>query len=48
MNYDITYCSNVFCKNRECERNQYNIKDLTRNVWIGNFENCEYWEDKQC
>ncbi len=49
MDYDITFCSKKDCSNKECERNQQNIpkiKYLTRHIWQGNFEKCEYWEDK--
>ena len=50
MNYDITFCSKKNCKNLKCERNQKNISDIeynTRHIWVGDFKECEYWEDKQ-
>lgn len=46
MNYDITFCSNKKCKNKECKRNQNNIEDEERLISIGEFKDCEYWENK--
>lgn len=42
MNRDIAYCSNVKCKNKDCERNQSNIdKDYLGNIWISDFTDCK-------
>lgn len=49
MNYDITFCNKKDCSNRECERNQRNIPEIEykiREIWQGNFEECEYWVEK--
>ena len=47
MNYDITFCSNIKCKNLECKRNQNNIPDefKDRFIWQGHFKDCEYWKE---
>ena len=50
MNYDITFCSQKRCKNLKCKRNQNNIPEIeykARYIWISDFKECEYWEDKQ-
>ena len=50
MNYDITFCSNTKCKNLKCERNQKNIPTYEykiRNIWQGDFKECEYWKGKE-
>lgn len=45
--FDITFCSNLECKNKECKRNQ---TDLIRSgIWkfpisIADFRDCKYWE----
>lgn len=42
MNRDIAYCSNLKCKNKDCERNQNNIdKDYLGNIWISDFPDCK-------
>jgi hypothetical protein len=49
MNYDITFCTKSDCKNLKCGRNQKNIPEIeykAREIWIGNFKECKYWEDK--
>lgn len=49
MNLDITFCSNLKCKNIQCDRNQNNY-DMYRVfndkpfISIANFEKCEFWE----
>lgn len=48
MNFDITFCSKINCPNKECERNQENLKELDyklNQIWQGNFERCEYWKE---
>lgn len=45
MNYDIEFCSKADCKHLECRRNQNNIEDKNRLIWMGNYEKCEYWEE---
>ena len=48
MNYDITFCSKMDCKNLECKRNQQNIPKaeyMIRHIWQGNFEECEHWKE---
>lgn len=48
MNYDITFCSKLDCKNLECKRNQRlipQIKWVQRDIWVGNFEECEHWKE---
>ena len=50
MNYDITFCTKSDCKNLKCGRNQKNIPEIeykAREIWIGNFKEYKYWEDKQ-
>lgn len=49
MNYDITFCRKRDCKNLKCGRNQKNIPkmDKARDIWVCNFKECKYWEDKQ-
>lgn len=51
MNLDITFCSNLNCKNMECERNQkkydWSIITLVKPaISISNFSNCEFWEEE--
>ena len=46
MFIDISYCSKKDCKNYKCCRNQKNIPEYLHIVSMTNFENCEYWEDK--
>lgn len=50
--WDITFCSNIKCKNLKCDRNQKNYNfGLAGNhpISIGNFPKCEYWirEEKE-
>ena len=50
-NYDITFCSNPKCKNMKCDRNQknydFNMVALVKPyISIANFEECEFWENK--
>lgn len=45
---DITFCSNMNCKNMECERNQIRLKELDykiNQIWQGDFKECEYWKE---
>ena len=43
MNRDITYCSNTKC-DKECSRNQNLITNCDEYIWIGDFEECEYFK----
>jgi len=48
MNLDITFCSRLNCKNKECIRNQWQLIELadeTHPISMANFENCEFWEE---
>ncbi len=45
MNYDITFCNKKNCKNKECKRNQANIKDTNMSIWISEFKECKSWEE---
>lgn len=45
--WDITFCSNKKCKNKECERNQNNYNFImagTHPISIADFKKCEYWK----
>ena len=47
MNYDITFCNKLDCNNLECKRNQRlipQIEWIIRDIWVGEFKDCEYWE----
>lgn len=50
INYDITFCSNINCK-QECFRNQNNIDKkevIIRNgIWIGDFDDCKHFKNKK-
>lgn len=47
--YDITFCSNLNCKNIDCKRNQNRetVSGISGfdYISIGNFPECEYWEE---
>lgn len=50
-NYDITFCNNINCKNKECYRNQrnyiWNDVFMTKPyISIAEFKDCEYWEEE--
>lgn len=45
MPIDISYCSNLNCKNKKCFRNQKNVPDYLLFISISNFPDCKYWED---
>ena len=44
-NLDITYCSNTKCKNKQCERNQIHLPEITTRIGhpisIADFKNCK-------
>ena len=49
MIYDITFCANKKCKNTDCKRNHNNIDEIEytlREIWVGNFPECENWRSK--
>lgn len=51
MNLDITFCSKLDCENFNCKRHQghvlgYDTKYIKKYISIANFENCEFWEEK--
>ena len=49
INRDITYCSKTNCENDKCDRNQRNIykeSDKHKNIWIGEFTDCEHWKEQ--
>lgn len=46
--WDISFCSNKKCKNKECERNQNNYNFMlagNRPISIMKFKECEYWKE---
>lgn len=43
MSDDITFCLNLKCKNRKCERHKSNIKHKLMNHSFAAFTKCEYW-----
>ena len=49
MNLDITFCCNLKCKNKQCERNVNNLPPYARSIkpelCFSKFEECEEWED---
>ena len=40
---DMTYCSNTKCE-QICPRNQNLIANKEKYIWIGNFEECEFFK----
>ena len=50
-NLDITYCSNLKCKNTNCERNQNHLAEIKKErllyhlISIAKFNKCEFWEE---
>lgn len=48
MNLDITFCSKINCKNKECLRNinNYNWAEIDKqHISISLFEECEHWKE---
>ena len=49
MNLDITFCCNLKCKNKQCERNINNLPpyytSIKPELCFNKFEECEEWED---
>lgn len=47
-NWDITFCSNLHCKHKECKRHQHKLavlyRDLPMYISIADFKDCKYWE----
>lgn len=46
--WDISFCSNKKCENKECGRNQNNYNFMltgNRPISIMEFKECEYWEE---
>ena len=50
---DYTFCSKLDCENIRCKRNQNSpdfrkaqmiTADRDEYIWVGNFENCEYFK----
>ncbi len=52
ISLDITYCSNLKCKNKNCERNQKHLEEIQKEcllyhyISIAEFKKCEFWEGK--
>lgn len=48
MNYDITFCSKIDCKNLECKRNMKKLRvseEEVRFISVSQFEICEHWKE---
>lgn len=45
--YDITFCSYKDCENTKCRRHQKRLENWKYPVSIGNFKDCEDWEDNE-
>ena len=46
MSYDITFCTKVDCKNKQCDRHPERLRFWNYPVSIANFEKCKYWKEK--
>jgi len=42
---DITFCGYAKCPNKNCERNQSNIKQYWLDHSFALFTECEFWND---
>ena len=43
--YDITFCQNINCENKECLRHQDRLKDYPYSISIARFTDCEFWKN---
>lgn len=41
MTTDKAFCSNINCKNMDCERNQEHVHDYNIYIWISDFPDCK-------
>ena len=47
--WDISFCSNKKCENRECKRNQNNYNFMLAGnhpISIMDFKKCEHWKEE--